>query len=63
MKKAEIVRGNPLYFPEGNENGNFYEPLWIAKRDNLMEHGRTPTEAMMKLLYAESYYENLHHSS
>lgn len=29
---VELVRGNDLYFPKGNENGEFYEPLWIATR-------------------------------
>ena len=63
MNNIEVVRGNPLYFPKGNEDGNFYEPLWIAKRNGVMVHGRTPTEATMKLLDKESFYENLHHSS
>jgi hypothetical protein len=40
----EILKGNPLYFPKGNENGDYYEPLWIAGK----QHGTTPLIAAMR---------------
>ncbi len=44
----EVVRGNDLYFPNGNERGDFYEPLWIAKRsDGKQFHGTTPEAARL----------------
>lgn len=54
----EIVRGNPLYFPKGNENGEHYEALWIAKMAGLSGlhpngvHGQTPLVAAMRALVA-----------
>lgn len=30
-QQIELLRGNPLYFPKGNERGDHYEPLWIAR--------------------------------
>jgi hypothetical protein len=54
----EIVRGNNLYFPKGNEQGNYYEPLWIA-RLSLMDleqgfkfRGTTPLIAAMRCYVA-----------
>lgn len=44
----EIVKGNPLYFPKGNENGDFYEPLWIAGK----QHGQTHLIAAMRCFVA-----------
>lgn len=44
-----VVRGNPLYFPKGNEAGDHYEPLWLASRGSgLQFHGRTALEAAMR---------------
>jgi hypothetical protein len=43
-EKIEITKGNPLYFPEGNENGDYYEDLWIAGK----YHGQTPLIAAMR---------------
>ena len=43
-ERIEIQKGNPLYFPEGNENGDYYEPLWIAGK----MHGQTPLIAAMR---------------
>lgn len=40
----EVRKGNPLYFPKGNENGDFYEPLWTAGK----MHGQTPLVAAMR---------------
>lgn len=28
----EVVRGNDLIFPKGNEKGEYIEPLWLASR-------------------------------
>ena len=44
----EIKQGNPLYFPKGNENGDYYEPLWIAGK----MHGPTPLVAAMRCYVA-----------
>lgn len=40
----EIRKGNDLYFPQGNENGDYYEPLWLAGK----QHGPTPLIAAMR---------------
>jgi hypothetical protein len=40
----EIRKGNPIYFPKGNEKGELYEPLWIAGK----QHGQTPLIAAMR---------------
>lgn len=40
----EICKGNPLYFPKGNENGDHYEPLWMAGK----MHGTTLLIAAMR---------------
>jgi hypothetical protein len=47
-EKIEITKGNPLYFPEGNENGDYYEDLWIAGK----YHGQTPLIAAMRCYVA-----------
>ena len=44
----EVRRGNDLYFPKGNELGEYYEPLWIAGK----QHGPTPLIAAMRCLVA-----------
>lgn len=50
MSTITVVRGNPLYFPKGNELGEHYEPLFIAKsKDGREAHGRTHAEAIKKL--------------
>lgn len=53
MDKTErtiIIReGNPLYFPSGNEKGEFYERLFIATDGINRAHGRTPEEALNNL--------------
>jgi hypothetical protein len=28
----EVRKGNPLYFPKGNEKGDYYEDLWVARK-------------------------------
>ena len=49
MDNIIIVKGNPLFFPKGNENGDYYEPLWIAKFGKYFEHEKTVNEAKEKL--------------
>jgi len=44
----EIKKGNPLYFPQGNEKGDYYEDLWIAGKMN----GTTPLIAAMRFYVA-----------
>ena len=43
-----ITKGNPLYFPQGNEKGDYYEPLWLAGK----QHGQTPLIAAMRCYVA-----------
>lgn len=43
-----IHKGNPLYFHNGNEHGDYYEPLWIAGK----QHGPTPLIAAMRCYVA-----------
>ena len=45
----KVTRGNDLYFPKGNEFGEYYEPLYIAEKDGKTAHGRTPEEAIKNL--------------
>lgn len=46
---VSVVRGNDLYFPGGNENGDHYEPLWLASwGDATRVHGRTPLTALLR---------------
>jgi len=47
----KVVRGNDLYFPKGNEEGDYYEALWIAKWVDFagqprIAHGRSKEEAI-----------------
>lgn len=49
----ETCRGNDLYFPQGNENGEHYEPLWLARKPGeSWVHGPTPLTAAMRCLVA-----------
>ena len=47
-ERIEIRKGNDLYFPYGNEKGDYYEPLWIAGK----QHGQTPLIAAMRCYVA-----------
>ena len=54
----EVVRGNDLYFPKGNEKGDHYELLWLATLP-LMDlpqgyrfHGPTPLISAMRCFVA-----------
>jgi hypothetical protein len=55
-EKIELTKGNPLYFPEGNENGDYYEVLWIATLIGRVsiseEQGQTPLIAAMRCYVA-----------
>ena len=44
----DVRAGNPLYFPKGNEKGDYYEPLWLAGK----QHGFTPLIAAMRCYVA-----------
>jgi hypothetical protein len=44
----DTKEGNPLYFPKGNEKGDYYEPLWIAGK----QHGQTLLIAAMRYYVA-----------
>lgn len=54
-ERIEIVHGNPLYFPNGNEAGDFYESLWISGR----MHGQTPLIAAMRCYVASKLGETV----
>jgi hypothetical protein len=43
-----IRKGTPLYFPTGNENGDYYKPLWLAGK----QHGPTPLIAATRCYVA-----------
>lgn len=51
----EICKGNPLYFPKGNENGDHYEPLWMAGK----MHGTTLLIAAMRCYVASKLGEEI----
>ena len=47
----EVVRGNDLIFPKGNEKGEYSEPLWLSSyRGGRMFHGPTSLIAAMRCL-------------
>jgi len=48
QESIEIRKGNPLYFPQGNDLGDYYEPLWLAGK----QHGPTPLVAAMRCYVA-----------
>lgn len=52
---VEINKGNPLHFPRGNENGDFYEDLWIAGK----AHGPTPLIAAMRCFVISEFGEEV----
>lgn len=48
-EKISIERGNDLFFPKGNEKGDYYEPLWMASYKLQHKfHGPTPLIAAMR---------------
>lgn len=52
-EKIEIVRGNDLIFPNGNEKGEYTEPLWLAScGGGRMFNGPTSLVAAMRAFVA-----------
>ena len=53
-EKIDVARGNDIYFPSGNEKGDFYEPLWVASGKEIRQriHGPTPLIAAMRCYVA-----------
>jgi hypothetical protein len=52
-ERINVLRGNDLYFPKGNEKGDHYEELWLASKDSSRNiHGQTPLIAAMRCLIA-----------
>lgn len=52
-----VTRGNDLYFPKGNEKGDYYEPLFIAKTASLPGtsfHGNSPLVAVSRCYIAKN---------
>jgi hypothetical protein len=54
-EKIDIVRGRDLYFPQGNEKGEYYEPLWIAGR----MQGQTQLIAAMRCYVASKMGDDI----
>ena len=49
----EVVRGNDVIFPKGNEKGEYSEPLWLASYGGGRKfHGPTPLIAAMRCYVA-----------
>lgn len=46
----EIIKCNPLYFPNGNEYGETWQPYWLAIEDGVKGYGRTIEDAKNDLL-------------
>lgn len=56
-----IRRGNPLYFPQGDEGGNYYEPLWLASIGAWrMFHGHTPLITAMRCYVTTKLGEDIY---
>jgi hypothetical protein len=51
----QVRKGNPLHFPNGNEKGDYYEPLWIAGK----MHGPTLLVAAMRCYVASKLGEEV----
>ena len=52
-ESVEVVRGNALIFPKGNEKGEYSEPLWLASYGGGRKfHGPTPLIAAMRCVVA-----------
>ena len=61
----EVTKGNPLYFPKGNDKGDYYEDLWIARmqqgglppgmRGIYEKWGTTPLVAAMRCYVASKF--------
>jgi len=52
-ERIDVVRGNDLVFPKGNEKGEYSEPLWLASHGAGRKfHGPTPLIAAMRCYVA-----------
>lgn len=52
-EEIEVIRGNDLIFPKGNEKGEYSEPLWLAScKGSRKFHGQTPLQAAMRCYVA-----------
>jgi hypothetical protein len=53
-ERVTVAKGNSIYFPQGNENGDYYEDLWIARLNpsDPWTHGPTPLVAAMRCYVA-----------
>lgn len=60
-EKIDVARGNDIYFPSGNEKGDFYEPLWVASGKEIRQriHGPTPLIAAMRCYVASKLGEEV----
>ena len=47
-ENLEIKSGNPIYFPKGNEKGEYFEPLWLSGK----QCGSTPILAALRCYIA-----------
>ena len=55
-----VERGNDLFFPKGNEKGDYYEPLWLASYKTRRKfHGTTPLEAAMRCYVASKFGDDI----
>lgn len=55
QNEITVLRGNDLFFPNGNEQGDYYEQLWIAQvygEAMRFMHGQTPLQAAMRCYVA-----------
>lgn len=46
---VEVYRARDLIFPNGNERGEYSEPLYVARAEGRAAHGRNPAEAEANL--------------
>lgn len=47
---VEFTRLNDLYFPQGNEKGEYYEPYWKATIEDNNGYGATQELAVLHCL-------------
>jgi len=52
-ERIELIRCNDLYFPKGNEKGDYYEPYIMARIGSIKAYGPTEFIAAMRC-YVES---------
>ena len=52
LAQISVVRCRDLYFPKGNEKGDYYEPYWRATAGVAKQYGPTPLIAAMRCFVA-----------